>query len=128
MDPGSHKGSDGNSPIGPITIRDAIPRTKCSKTAEREKGGNAFPVYFHLLELFAGLKRKYTGNPFPLLNRPSSLFMHVMAIDRCLFRGFERIPDAHVDGIDDGDAGGKFLEVCAVDKIGDEGVDGQRAQ
>ena len=62
------------------------------------------------------------------MNRPSSLFMHVMAVERCLFRGFERVADAHVDGIDDGDAGGEFVEVGAADKIGDEGVDGKRAQ
>ena len=39
--------------------------------------------------------------------------MHVMAIEGCLFRGFERVADAHVDGIDDGDAGGEFTEVGA---------------
>ena len=33
-----------------------------------------------------------------------------------------------MDGIDDGDAGGEFVEVGAADKIGDEGIDGQRAQ
>jgi hypothetical protein len=33
-----------------------------------------------------------------------------------------------VDGIDDGDAGGEFAEICAADKIGDEGIDGKRAE
>jgi hypothetical protein len=41
----------------------------------------SFPLYFRL-PWFAGLKRKYSGNTFPLLNRPSSLFMHVIAIER----------------------------------------------
>ena len=34
----------------------------------------------------------------------------------------------HVAGVDDGDAGGEFVEVCTADKIGDEGVDGKRTQ
>jgi hypothetical protein len=33
-----------------------------------------------------------------------------------------------MDGIDDSDAAGEFAEICAADKIGDEGVDGKRAQ
>ena len=48
--------------------------------------------------------------------------MHVIATDGCLFRGFERVADAHVDGIDDGDAGGEFIQVGSADKIGDESV------
>jgi hypothetical protein len=51
-----------------------------------------------------------------------------MAVEGCLFRGFQRVADAHVDTIDDGDACGGFVEVGAADKIADEGVDGQRAQ
>ena len=88
---------------------------------------SSFPLYFHLPR-FAGLKRKYSGNAFPLLNRPSSLFMHVIAHERRLFCGFQRVADAHVDGVDDGDAGGEFAEIRSADKIGDEGIDGQRAQ
>ena len=45
-----------------------------------------------------------------------------------LFGGFQRVADAYVDGIDHGDAGGEFAEVGAADEIGDEGVDGKRAQ
>ncbi len=33
-----------------------------------------------------------------------------------------------MDGIGDGDAGGEFVEVGGADKIGDEVIDGQRAQ
>ena len=54
--------------------------------------------------------------------------MYVMAVERCLFGGSQRVADTHVDGIDDGDAGGEFAEVRSADKIGDESVDGQRAQ
>ena len=54
--------------------------------------------------------------------------MHVPVIELYLFRGFERVADAHVGGIDDGDAGGESAKIGAADKIGDEGVDGQRAQ
>ena len=39
-----------------------------------------------------------------------------------------RRPDTYAGGIDDRDAGGEFAEVGAADKIGDEGVDGKRAQ
>jgi len=44
------------------------------------------------------------------------------------FRINQRESDAHVDGIDDGDAGSEFVEVRAADKIDDKGVDGKRAQ
>ncbi len=45
-----------------------------------------------------------------------------------LFAGLLWVTDAHVDGIDDGDAAGEFVEVGAPDKIGNEGVDGEGAQ
>jgi hypothetical protein len=50
------------------------------------------------------------------------------SIARYLFRVFERVADAHMGGIEDGDAGGEFVEACAADKIGDEGIDGNWTQ
>jgi hypothetical protein len=45
-----------------------------------------------------------------------------------LFCGSQRIPDAHVNGIDDGDAGGEFFQIGAPDKIRDEFIDGNGAE
>jgi hypothetical protein len=47
-------------------------------------------------------------------------------IGECLLGSFLRVSDPHVDGIDDGDAGGEFVEVGAADEIGDEVVHGNR--
>ena len=106
IDPVRHEESDGKSGIGPFRCPDAI-----------------LPSDF-----INPLERKLSGNAFPLLTRPFPLFMHVIAIEYCLFRGFQRVADSYVDGIDDGDAGGEFVEVSAADKIGDKGIEGKRAQ
>ena len=45
-----------------------------------------------------------------------------------LVRVLEQAADSDADGVDDGDASGEFIKVCARDKTSDESVGGKRAQ